>query len=41
MLEGLYLSNGTFGSFLKLPLNGPTFLKKEEINDDDTMLPVS
>ena len=39
MLEGLYLSIGVVGSFLKLALKGPIFLKNEDINEDDTMLP--
>ena len=39
MFDGLYLSIGVVGSFLKLALKGPTFLKNDDMNDDDTMLP--
>ena len=37
MLDGLYLSMGVVGSFLKLALNGPIFLKNVEMNEEETM----
>ena len=39
MFDGLYLLMGVVGNFLKLALKGPTYLKNDDINDDDTMLP--
>ena len=38
MFEGLYLSMGVVGSFLKLALKGPIFLKNVQINEKETML---
>ena len=38
MLDGLYLLIGVAGSFLKLALKGPIFLKNVQINEEETML---
>ena len=40
MFDGLYLSMGVVGNFLKLALKGPIFLKNVDINEEDMMLPV-